>query len=65
MAPGDEERDTGPYVCPGCYAIGGEPCAAYCPDAAIERERQREREELPTLEDDGRWWEEEGDHGDG
>lgn len=29
-----------PYVCPGCHAFGGESCAAYCIDAAIERERE-------------------------
>jgi hypothetical protein len=29
-----------PYVCPGCYAAGGERCASWCIDAEIERERQ-------------------------
>jgi hypothetical protein len=29
-----------PHVCPGCYAVGEEPCAGYCPDAAIERARE-------------------------
>lgn len=37
-----------PFVCPGCYAVGGEPCAGYCPDAAIERDR----EERDRLEDE-------------
>lgn len=32
----DEEA---PYVCPGCYAVGGEPCLPGCIDAAIEAER--------------------------
>ena len=26
-------------VCPGCYAIGGEPHAGYCLDSIAERER--------------------------
>lgn len=30
-----------PFVCPGCHAVGGERCAGYCPDAAIEAERER------------------------
>jgi hypothetical protein len=38
-----ETEDEGPYVCPGCYAVGGEPCAAYCVDAEIERERENDR----------------------
>jgi TPP-dependent indolepyruvate ferredoxin oxidoreductase alpha subunit len=28
-----------PYVCPGCYAVGEQECASWCPDAEIERER--------------------------
>jgi hypothetical protein len=28
-----------PYVCPGCYAVGGEPCAPGCIDASIEEAR--------------------------
>ena len=37
--------DGGPqvYVCPGCYAVGDQPCAPGCIDAEIERERE-ERE---------------------
>lgn len=35
-----DDFETGPYVCPGCYAVGGEPCAPDCIDAAIERERE-------------------------
>lgn len=30
-----------PSVCPGCYALDDEPCAGYCPDAAIARDRER------------------------
>lgn len=26
-----------PYVCPGCYAVGDEPCAPGCIDAEIAR----------------------------
>lgn len=35
-----DDRDDAPYVCPGCFAVGGEACAAYCVDAAIERDHQ-------------------------
>jgi hypothetical protein len=34
-----------PYVCPGCHAVGGEPCAADCVDARLEREREESDEE--------------------
>jgi hypothetical protein len=34
------EDDNAPYVCPGCYAIGDDPHAGYCPDASIEFRRQ-------------------------
>ncbi len=30
----------GPYVCPGCQSIAGEPCAPWCPDDAIARKRE-------------------------
>jgi hypothetical protein len=55
-----------PYVCPGCYAIGGERCAGYCPDAAIARDREaseleRDREEREDFDpmdlNDGEDWE--------
>lgn len=39
-----EDFDPGPPVCPGCYALGDAPCASWCPDAAIERQRQEELE---------------------
>jgi hypothetical protein len=32
-----------PFVCPGCYAVGGERCAPGCIDAEIEAEGERER----------------------
>jgi hypothetical protein len=35
-----------PYVCPGCHAINGEPCAAWCPDRAIEEDAERRRDEI-------------------
>jgi hypothetical protein len=28
--------DDAPYVCPGCYTVGGGPCAPGCIDAEIE-----------------------------
>lgn len=33
------------HVCPGCFAIGEDPCAEYCPDAALAEERLRELDE--------------------
>jgi hypothetical protein len=30
-----------PYVCPGCYAVGEEPCARGCIDAEIAADRER------------------------
>jgi hypothetical protein len=41
-----------PYVCPGCHAVGGEPCAPGCIDAELARER-REREDYEIIDDDG------------
>jgi hypothetical protein len=38
--PEPEDIDPGPYVCPGCHAVGGERCAPGCIDAAIEEERR-------------------------
>lgn len=57
---GEDEEDA-PHVCPGCYAVGAERCADYCPDA--EMERAREDDDAPGFlrgiaadfdEDDGR-----------
>jgi hypothetical protein len=48
--------DPGPYVCPGCHAIGGEPCAPGCIDAELERQREddydQEEDENDGLYDD-------------
>jgi hypothetical protein len=30
--------EDGPYVCPGCYAVGDEPCAPGCIDAEMAAE---------------------------
>ncbi len=46
-----EDHESAPYICPGCYAIGGEQCAGYCPDAAIER--RREEDDLDAMYDSG------------
>jgi hypothetical protein len=34
-------EEDAPYVCPGCYAVGGEPCAPGCIDDEIRQERER------------------------
>jgi len=31
-----------PFVCPGCYAVGGQACASDCIDAALERQREEQ-----------------------
>lgn len=36
--------DEGPYVCPGCYAIGEAPCSPGCTDADMERQREYDQE---------------------
>lgn len=38
----DDGADEAPYVCPGCYTVGGEPCASGCIDAKIEADREDE-----------------------
>jgi hypothetical protein len=37
---GFDEPAEPPFVCPGCYAVGEEPCAPGCIDAEIERARE-------------------------
>ena len=56
-----EDEEDIPYVCPGCYAIGAEPHAGYCPDAAIERDREDERDWERDYCDDGLDEEPQGD----
>lgn len=34
------DSDDAPIVCPGCYAVGPEPCAPGCIDAEIAQERE-------------------------
>jgi hypothetical protein len=45
--------ESGPYVCPGCYAVGSERCAPNCIDAEIEREREDDISRRWNDEDDG------------
>jgi len=52
--------DDAPYVCPGCHAVGHEPCSVYCVDAEIERDRERIEERL-SWSDDQRAWTDEDD----
>lgn len=40
-----------PYVCPGCFAVGEQPCAPGCDEARRERERE-DRQELDDLRGD-------------
>jgi hypothetical protein len=44
--------DEAPFVCPGCYAVGEEECAADCVDAAIEAERTERSDHDRFYEDD-------------
>ena len=41
--PDDDPYADAPFVCPGCYAVGDEPCAGYCSDARMERETEWQR----------------------
>ena len=43
-----------PYVCPGCFAVGGEPCAPQCIDNEIETEYREaiERGDYDERDDD-------------
>ncbi len=34
--------NCGPYVCPGCYAVGPEDCAPGCIDDEMRRDREEE-----------------------
>ena len=34
----EHHPDDAPYVCPGCYAVGGEPCLPGCIDDEMARE---------------------------
>lgn len=45
LAAHDDDYDTGPYVCPGCYAVGEERCALGCIDEQMRRDREEERDE--------------------
>lgn len=36
----DLDWGDAPYVCPGCYAVGGERCATGCIDDEMDRERE-------------------------
>jgi hypothetical protein len=48
----EPDYDDGPYVCPGCYAIGGEAHASWCIDAEMEREDDAREMGGGTCEDD-------------
>lgn len=48
----DDDIDDAPYVCPGCYAVGGERCAPGCIDAEIAREAEFDRRYGIDDEDD-------------
>lgn len=46
------EQDAQPFVCPGCHAVGGERCASWCPDAAIEGRAEEESDDCAGDDDD-------------
>lgn len=52
--------DCPPYVCPGCYAVGGEPHGAGCIDG--ERERKQIEREIYGGDDDT--WDDEDEESD-
>ena len=37
-----EDEEYFPNVCPGCYSIDDEPCASWCIDEEMRREREGE-----------------------
>lgn len=42
-----EHEQWGPPVCPGCHAVGVEPCPSWCPDREMQEDweiRMDERE---------------------
>lgn len=52
-----------PFVCPGCYAVGDEPCAPWCPDHQMEQEREDallygDHDSIYAPEDDSEVWDE-------
>lgn len=50
-----EPEDPGPFVCPGCHAVGDEPCKTGCIDAEIEADRDERRSwepDDPDFDDD-------------
>ncbi len=59
----EEEWDGAPYVCPGCYSVDQEPCASYCVDAAIERDRQRDIDDMAWSDREQEWNESDGVEG--
>lgn len=46
------EASRAVYVCPGCHAVDGEPCAPGCIDAAIEAAREERERYLDDYDDD-------------
>jgi hypothetical protein len=38
----ENQCECEPHVCPGCYAIGEEPCAPGCIDAEIAADQKRD-----------------------
>lgn len=46
-----DDEDPGPPVCPGCHAVGPEPCPMWCQERQMQEEREF-REEERDLEDE-------------
>ncbi len=47
-----EPYEHGPYVCPGCHAIGGEKCLPGCIDNERREREEYERENYEASDDD-------------
>ena len=54
----EERRVEPPYICPGCYTVGGRRCEPWC-----EERKEYEAELARDLDDDDGWDGPEGDDG--
>lgn len=59
---GEFESDDGPYVCPGCFAVGEEDCESDCPDEQMRRALEARDDEPEELSDSDEELLEQGEH---